>query len=325
MSFSDPISPLQPSSAEVEPSSGQSSATAPPAESATHHLPVARIEDPVWGPLDVLLIALFAVLAIFVVGGVAIAVAHSLPRFHNVKLADLAQNAAVIVPAETVAYLFLLAFMVQIVRMRNRGRELFSIPSPATPARAGDPGLWNRPAFPPHTSQELLPRSHADFLTSIRWNMPRRQAAALALVGGVGLALASGIFESLLHKWVPKTLPIDELFRDRNSAYLFSFFGVLVAPFIEEIFFRGFLYPVLAKKLEPGTAIVLTAAAFAVIHQQQLAHAWVPLLWLFVVGLILTYVRARTKSVATSVLIHISYNCTLFVLLYIATQGFRHF
>ena len=324
MSFSDPISPIQPASAEVEPLSGQSSGTAPSPESAIPNLPVARVEDPVWGPLDVLLIAGFAVVAIFVVGTVALAIAHSLPRFHNVKVADLAQNATVIVPAETVAYLFLLAFMVQVVRMRNRGEQLFSTRSRATPARAGDPG-WDAQAFPPLPPQALPPSSDANFLTSIRWNMPRRQVAALAVVGGAGLALVSGVFESLLHKWVPKTLPIDELFRDRNSAYLFSFFGVLVAPFIEELFFRGFLYPVLAKKLEQGIAIVLTAAAFAVIHQQQLAHAWVPLLWLFLVGLVLTFVRARTKSVATSVLINIGYNGTLFVLLYFATQGFRHF
>jgi membrane protease YdiL (CAAX protease family) len=114
------------------------------------------------------------------------------------------------------------------------------------------------------------------------------------------------------------------MFRDRNSAYLLALFGVLVAPLIEELFFRGFLYPVLAKYLGTQVSIVLTAALFAVIHQGQLAHAWVPLAWLFVVGIILTTVRARTKSVANSVLIHIAYNATLFTLLFIATQGFQH-
>jgi membrane protease YdiL (CAAX protease family) len=42
------------------------------------------------------------------------------------------------------------------------------------------------------------------------------------------------------------------------------------------------------------------------------------------VGTILTVARAKTKSVAVSVLIHMAYNSTLFTLLYIATQGFRH-
>jgi CAAX protease family protein len=55
-----------------------------------------------------------------------------------------------------------------------------------------------------------------------------------------------------------------------------------------------------------------------------LAHAWVPLLLLFAVGVILTAVRAWTKSVATCVVVHMSYNTTLFTTLYIGTCGFRH-
>ena len=308
MSFSDPISPIQPSSAEVEPSSGQSPFTVSTPNSAAAQASKAFDEDPIWRPLDVVIIALFAVLAIFVVGNLAVAIAHYLPRFHNVKVKDLIESAAVIVPAETVAYLFLLAFMTHIVRLRNRRERAF----------------WDGLTIPAHVAQGV-PAADSNFLTLIRWNMPSEQRAWLALLGGAGLALASAVFESVLHKWIPKGLPIDQIIHDRSSAYLFALFSVLVAPFIEELFFRGFLYPVLAKKLEQGIAIVLTAAAFAVIHQGQLAHAWVPLLWLFLVGLILTYVRARTKSVATSVLIHVSYNGTLFGLLYFATQGFRHF
>jgi membrane protease YdiL (CAAX protease family) len=265
------------------------------------------VEDPVWRFLDVVLIAVFAILATALLFNIAVAIAHFLPRFRNIKITDLSQNAAVLVPAETVAYLFVVAFMVLIVGMRNR--------SQAAP--------WDSVRF--IDRMRKCPPRNEDFLTSIRWNMPSQMGALLALLGGACLARVSGIFETALHKWVPKTLPIDELIHDRNSAYLFALFGVLVAPLIEELFFRGFLYPVLARKLGITFSVLLTAAAFAVIHQEQLAHAWVPLLWLFVVGLILTYVRARTKSVATSVLIHVSYNGTLFVLLYRATEGFRHF
>jgi membrane protease YdiL (CAAX protease family) len=254
------------------------------------------------------MIALFAFVMIFLLGGLALGVARSLPRLHNVKTVDLAQSAIVIVPAETVAYLFLLAFMMHIVRLRNRG----------------EPALWDTWRSYDPQRQERLPAPREDFLTSVRWNMPDGVTALGLLAGGAVLAFLSGLFTSLFQKWIPKTLPIDEMFRDRNSAYLLALFGVLVAPLIEELFFRGFLYPVLAKYLGTQVSIVLTAALFAVIHQGQLAHAWVPLAWLFVVGIILTTVRARTKSVANSVLIHIAYNATLFTLLFIATQGFQH-
>jgi uncharacterized protein len=114
-----------------------------------------------------------------------------------------------------------------------------------------------------------------------------------------------------------------------------------VAPLVEELFFRGFLYPALERPLEKmffrvqvdpalaqplgiALAMALTALGFALIHSEQLAHAWAPLLVLFAVGMVLTAVRVKTKSVAVCVLIHMGYNFTLFTLLYVNTGGFRH-
>jgi len=101
-------------------------------------------------------------------------------------------------------------------------------------------------------------------------------------------------------------------------------FGILVAPFIEELFFRGFLYPALARPLGVAAAVILTSVPFTLMHGSQLSFAWAPMLMLLIVGLALGLVRARTKSLAPSVLIHIGYNTTLFVMLFIDTGGFRH-
>jgi membrane protease YdiL (CAAX protease family) len=60
------------------------------------------------------------------------------------------------------------------------------------------------------------------------------------------------------------------------------------------------------------------------VHGEQLGQSWSPLFVLFLVGMVLTVTRAATKSVASSFLIHISYNSTLFGLLYLATDHFRH-
>ncbi|HLJ28738.1 MAG TPA: CPBP family intramembrane glutamic endopeptidase [Candidatus Angelobacter sp.] len=244
----------------------------------------ARPEDPVWNLVDVSAIVAFAVVSLVFIGGLAIGVAHSLPRFHNVSPVDLTQNALVLVSAQTVAYLLVVGFMVQIVRLKRR----------------------------------------SDFFAAVSWNMPNSQTAIMALAGGAGLALFSFVFTFLLSKWIPKSLPIDKYFHDASSAYLLAMFGVIVAPFVEELLFRGFLYPALARPIGASASVLITAAAFAVMHQSQLAHAWVPLLWLFMVGVVLTTVRAKTKSVATSVLIHVAYNATIFVFVFIGTQGFHH-
>jgi membrane protease YdiL (CAAX protease family) len=140
---------------------------------------------------------------------------------------------------------------------------------------------------------------------------------------GIVLAIAGQLLSAVLP--VPKSLPIDQFFRTTAGAYVMAIFGVTVAPFVEELFFRGFLYPVLARRLGVAGGIVLTATAFALVHASQLAHAWGPLLVLFLVGTALTAVRAVTRSIAASMLVHIGYNLTLFTMLFFASQHFHHF
>jgi uncharacterized protein len=165
---------------------------------------------------------------------------------------------------------------------------------------------------------------HVGLLGAVRWNMPVRKLAWFALAGGSALAFASAMAEGLLHRWIPKSLPIDQFFSNPKSAYVMAVFGVLVAPLVEELFFRGFLYPALARRLGEMWGIGLTAALFAALHGSQLALAWAPLLVLFLVGTVLTLIRARTNSLATCVLVHAGYNLTLFIMLFFATGHFHH-
>ncbi len=78
---------------------------------------------------------------------------------------------------------------------------------------------------------------------------------------------------------IPKSLPMDKFFNDATSAYMMAVFGILLAPLLEELFFRGMLYPDTAPGI--GRAcwrVLLTAAAFAAIHGAQLGYAWAPIL-----------------------------------------------
>ena len=104
----------------------------------------------------------------------------------------------------------------------------------------------------------------------------------------------------------------------------FGIFSIVVAPFMEELFFRGFLYAALARAQGTATSVLVTAVAFMAVHGAQLNFHWAALLPIFLVGLVLTVVRARTRSLAASVLVHISYNATLFLMVFTITGGFRH-
>ena len=71
-------------------------------------------------------------------------------------------------------------------------------------------------------------------------------------------------------------------------------------------------------------AVLATSLGFAMVHSEQLGQACGPLLMLFVVGLVLTITRVLTRSVTPGFLIHVGYNLTLFSVLYLGTDHFRH-
>lgn len=163
-------------------------------------------------------------------------------------------------------------------------------------------------------------RSGQRFWNAIRWNWPR--SPGIFLTGGVVLSVGLQAFAHFLP--MPKELPIDRFFQTTAEAWALSLFGVTVAPLMEELFFRGFLYPVLARRLGLPMAVAFTSVAFGLIHAPQLGRAWGPVLVVFLVGVALTLTRAKTKSVASSILVHIAYNGTLSVLLFVGSDGFRH-
>ncbi len=192
------------------------------------------------------------------------------------------------------------------------------------------------------------------FFSAIHWNAAavRRRWGRLA-VTGIVLSIVIQLLSNYLP--MPKSLPIDKFFQNPLGVWLIAIFGVTVAPAFEEMAFRGFLLPSLANAWEylarvryralspaplPGPseaggdppwsapaivfATVLTSIAFALLHADQLAHAWMPLLVLFCVSIVLCLVRLRTQSLAASAFVHALYNGTIFVLLFVGTSGFRH-
>jgi membrane protease YdiL (CAAX protease family) len=127
-------------------------------------------------------------------------------------------------------------------------------------------------------------------------------------------------------------------------------FGVTLAPFFEEMAFRGFLLPALATAwdwtVEKSTgksarpldlnghpqwsipamiaASILTSLPFALLHADQTGKALGPFLLLVTVSLILCAVRLKTRSLAASTMVHACYNFLIFFLMLVSTGGFRH-
>jgi len=148
----------------------------------------------------------------------------------------------------------------------------------------------------------------------------------------------------------PEHAPIDKMFGTSRDAWMLACLGVLIAPFFEEMIFRGFLLPAVAtawdwcgERLTETSAKPLDAegnpvwsmgamifaslvvsAPFAMMHSAQVGQAWGPLLLLYSVSLILCTVRLVTRSLAASTLVHSAYNFLLFFVMLLETGGFRH-
>lgn len=123
----------------------------------------------------------------------------------------------------------------------------------------------------------------------------------------------------------PENVPIEELFRYKNTAMLFMAMAVLVAPLVEETVFRGYLYPLFAKTFGVAFSVILTGVLFGLMHGAQLGWTWGLVLVLIAVGIIFTFARALTGSVLASFLLHLGYNSTIAAVTILGTEGFRKF
>ena len=151
--------------------------------------------------------------------------------------------------------------------------------------------------------------------------MPRALAYLGLVVGGFLLSLMVQLASAA---FPPKTkLPMQTLFQDRRTALLVMLMSVLVAPIVEETIFRGFIYPVIARTFGVTASVISTGTLFGLLHAPQLWGGWGQIALLVMVGIVFTYVRAVTKTVVASYLLHLSYNFTLFLAFLVGSHWLR--
>jgi membrane protease YdiL (CAAX protease family) len=136
---------------------------------------------------------------------------------------------------------------------------------------------------------------------------PRPGWWIVALVPLVGVALWIG--GAWLSRLVPSTglSPVEAFVSHPSGALALAVVAVIV-PIAEELFFRGFVYGALARRRGALVAGVVTVVVFAVAHLPQQWGAWGPFLSVTVTGLVLTVVRATTRSIVPSVVAHLTHN-----------------
>lgn len=90
-------------------------------------------------------------------------------------------------------------------------------------------------------------------------------------------------------------------------------------PPIEEIYYRGFIFPVVRKGLGATAAVILVTLWFTVAHWLQFVGEWMTIPIILAVGAIFALQRLLTGSLIPSIVTHWTYNATL-VAIVLATE-----
>src|SRR4030042_5718692 len=83
---------------------------------------------------------------------------------------------------------------------------------------------------------------------------------------------------------------IDELIANRNiSSNILIVVTAVIAPFCEEVYFRGFLYPAFRKNFGVLAGLILSSFLFALAHPE--IYSFLPIM---VIGWLLAYIYEKT-------------------------------
>jgi membrane protease YdiL (CAAX protease family) len=102
--------------------------------------------------------------------------------------------------------------------------------------------------------------------------------------------------------------------RDAGTVILFFVGAVIFAPLVEELLFRGVLLRGLLRKVEPATAVLISAVIFALVHYLGDPNTLPFLPALAGLGAVLAVVALRSGDLSASIFIHAGFNLTTTVL-----------
>ncbi|HEU0293569.1 MAG TPA: type II CAAX endopeptidase family protein [Anaerolineales bacterium] len=141
---------------------------------------------------------------------------------------------------------------------------------------------------------------------------------------GIGCGLLVGAYVLIfLHNTVLNLLGIDtqgdqilEMFNQLESPVWFFLVAAVIAPIVEELFFRGFLFQGLRQAYGWLPGLLLSSAIFGVAHLDP-----VSLVPTFVLGCVLAYLYHRSNSVWPGIVFHATINSLSLIAVYVISQN----
>jgi len=119
------------------------------------------------------------------------------------------------------------------------------------------------------------------------------------------------ILMTKVFKIAPPASKMEELVSKKNVSYIMLLVVVsIIAPFCEEIFFRGFLFQGFKRRWGVVAGIIISSVLFSAAHLDL--YNFLPLM---AIGWVLAYLFHKTKSLLPVIFLHAIYNLLLILIL----------
>jgi membrane protease YdiL (CAAX protease family) len=156
----------------------------------------------------------------------------------------------------------------------------------------------------------------------VKWaDLGLRSFHPAAIGIGCGLMLLSFFF-NLIYAGFLSTFDlqiqpdIEQIFEATDFPFVLLFGGAVVAPFVEEVFFRGFVFTGLIGRWDWKKAALVSAGLFAIAH--LVPTSFLPI---FFLGLIFAVLYQSSGSIWPAILMHMLFNTVNLLMIYAVLQG----
>lgn len=155
------------------------------------------------------------------------------------------------------------------------------------------------------------------FREEMGWSRDHGYQTMPLILLGAGLAVSAMIIGALFPPKEPP--PIEAMLSTTEAVWTFAIFGIIFAPLLEELVFRGFIFRVFDQVAGSSVAVSMSALLFASLHILQLWGSWAGILLILGVGFVLSGLRHKSQSIIPPIIVHIAYNGMLFLAFAIST------
>lgn len=141
---------------------------------------------------------------------------------------------------------------------------------------------------------------------ALRWGGGHSIGVFKSVLIGVGLFAVAWV---IVLAFGGKDTELERLIKSsRAAALLIAFMAVATAPLVEEIIYRGILFPAWQRLTGSVAAVIIVTLMFAIPHVPQYWPNFAVISSILMLSAVLTIVRARTSRLVPCYVIHLVFN-----------------